>query len=249
MIVPQLVAHRGYPRHYPENTLIGIEAAIAAGARFVEVDVQITRDRIPVLYHDHDLRRVCGVDGRVHEYRYDELWAFRATEAKKFGERFHEVHIPRLAELGHLLRRHPDITAFIELKRQSLDQFGTRTMLDLVRRTLKPALTQCVLISYSLEALLAAHWESWPRLGAVIDKWDERNQEIIAAIRPQYLFCDVDGLPRAGRLHMEGTKLAVFEVTDARAALALAERGVELIETFAIGEMIQELQRLTTPSR
>jgi len=83
----------------------------------------------------------------------------------------------------------------------------------------------------------------------VVDKWDERNQEIVGAIRPQYLFCDVDGLPRTGRLHMDGTKLAVFEVTDARAALALAERGVELVETFAIGEMIQELQRLTTPAR
>ena len=249
MIVPQLVAHRGYPRHYPENTLIGIDAAIAAGARFVEVDVQITRDRVPVLFHDRDLRRVCGVDGRVHEFRYDELWAFRAAEPKKFGERFHEVHIPRLAELGHLLRRHPGVTAFIELKRQSLDQFGTRTMLDLVRRALKPAAEQCVLISYSLEALLSAHREGWPRLGVVIDKWDERNQEIIGAIRPQYLFCDVDGLPREGRLHMEGTKLAVFEVTDARAAMSLAERGVDLIETFAIGEMIQELQRLAPPAR
>ena len=249
MIVPQLVAHRGWPRHYPENTLIGIDAAIAAGARFVETDVQITRDRIPVLFHDHDLRRVCGVDGRVHEYRYDELWAFRAAEPKKFGDRFREVHIPRLAELGHLLRRHRGVTAFIELKRQSLDQFGTKTMLDLVRRALKPAAAQCVLISYSLEALLSAHREGWSRLGVVIDKWDERNQEIIGAIRPQYLFCDADGLPRAGRLHVDGTKLAVFEVADARAALALAERGVDLIETFEIGEMIQELQRLATPSR
>jgi len=249
MTVPQLVAHRGYPRHYPENTLIGIDAAIAAGARFVKVDVQIARDRIPVLYHDRDLRRVCGVDGRIHEYRYDELWAFRAAERKRFGDRFNEVHIPRLAELGHLLRRAHAVTAFIELKRQSLDQFGTQTMLELVRRALKPALTQCVLISYSLEALLAAHREGWPRLGAVIDKWDERNQEIIAAIRPQYIFCDVEGLPREGRLQIEETKLAVFEVTDARAALALADRGVELIETFEIGEMIQELQRLATSSR
>ena len=30
MIIPRLVAHRGYPRHYPENTLIGLEAALHA---------------------------------------------------------------------------------------------------------------------------------------------------------------------------------------------------------------------------
>ena len=122
-------------------------------------------------------------------------------------------------------------------------------MLDLARRALKPALNQCILISYSLEALLAARREGWSRLGAVIDKWDERNQELIAAIRPQYLFCDVDGLPREGRLHMEGMRLAVFEVADAHAAMSLADRGVELIETFAIGEMLQEMQRLATPAR
>ena len=86
MIIPQLVGHRGYPRHYPENTLIGIEAAVAAGARFVEVDVQISSDRVPVLFHDRGLKRLCGVDGRIQDYRYDELWAFRASEPGKFGE-------------------------------------------------------------------------------------------------------------------------------------------------------------------
>jgi glycerophosphoryl diester phosphodiesterase len=248
MTVPQLVAHRGWPKRYPENTLIGIEAAMASGARFVETDVQIARDRIPVLFHDRDLRRVCGVDGAVHEYRYDELWAMHAAEPKRFGDRFREVHIPRLAELGHLLRRHPEVSAFIELKRQALDHFGTRTVLDLVRRALKPALARCVLISYSLEALEAARRDGWPLLGAVIDKWEERNQEIISAIRPQYLFCDVEGLPREGRLHVPGMSLGVFEVADARTALRLAARGVQLIETFEIGEMREALARLV-PSR
>ena len=49
MRIPELVAHRGYPQHYPENTLIGIEAAITAGARFIDVDVQLSADRVPVL--------------------------------------------------------------------------------------------------------------------------------------------------------------------------------------------------------
>ena len=243
MIIPQLVAHRGYPRHYPENTLIGIEAAVAAGARFIEVDVQISRDRVPVLFHDRDLRRLCGVDGRIHEYRYAELWGFHCAERKKFGDRFHDVHISRLAELGHFLRRQPGVTAFIELKRSSLEQFGAETLLQLVRRSLKPALAQCVLISYSLEALQTARRAGWSRLGAVVDRWDEREQEVIAAIRPQYLFCDVEGLPPSGRLHVDDAKLVVFEVAEPARALELAARGVDFIETFAIGEMLRELAR------
>jgi len=84
MVIPQLVAHRGYPRHYPENTLIGLEAAIAAGARFVEVDVQLSRDRVPVLFHDRDLKRLCGVRGKVHDLRYEELWGLRVAERERF---------------------------------------------------------------------------------------------------------------------------------------------------------------------
>ncbi|MBI3546465.1 MAG: glycerophosphodiester phosphodiesterase [Gammaproteobacteria bacterium] len=245
MAIPQLVGHRGYPRHYPENTLIGIEAALAAGARFVEVDVQISRDRVPVLFHDRDLQRMCGVPGKIHDLHYDELWHLRAAQAEKFGERFNEVHIPRLAELGHLLRRKAGVTAFIELKRSSLECFGAEAMLDLVRRALKPAVTQCVLISYSLEALLTARRAGWAEIGVVIDRWDEREQDMVTAIRPQYIFCDVEGLPAQGRLHMSGVKLAVFEIVDTQVALTLAARGVDLIETFAIGEMLEQFSHLS----
>ncbi len=248
MIIPQLVAHRGYPQHFPENTLIGIQAAIAAGARFVEVDVQISRDRVPVLFHDKDLRRICGVEGHIYDYRYDELWAFRSAEHGKFADRFNDVHITRLAELGHLLRMNPDVTAFIELKRSSLDRFGVETMLDLARRSLKPVLAQCVLISYSLPALMAARRKGWTRIGAVVDRWGERKQELITAILPEYLFCDVEGLPRDDQVRADDMKLVVFEVAEPRLALELAARGVDFVETFAIGEMIREIARLTAAS-
>jgi glycerophosphoryl diester phosphodiesterase len=243
MLIPQLVAHRGYSRHYPENTLIGLEAAIAAGARFVEVDVQVSRDRVPVLFHDRDLKRLCGVPGKVHELHYEELWRLRVAERSRFGNRFKDVHITRLAELGHLLLRRPVVTAFVELKRSSIERFGIEALLTLVRRSLKPALAQCILISYSLEALVAARKHGWPRLGAVIDRWDEHRQELIAEIRPAFLFCDVDGLPREGRLQADNMKLVVFEVADPTLALALAARGADFIETFAVGEMLQEFSR------
>lgn len=247
MLIPQLVAHRGYPRHYPENTLIGLEAAIVAGARFVEVDVQVSRDRVPVLVHDRDLKRLCGVHDKVHELHYEQLWRLRAAERDRFGDRFKDVHITRLAEVGHLLVRRPEVTAFVELKRSSLERFGAETLLTLVRRSLKPALGQCVLISYSLEALVTARDQGWPRIGAVIDHWQERQQELIAHIQPQFLFCDVEGLPREGRLQADAMKLVVFEVADPQVALALAARGVDFIETFAVGEMLQEFSRLAPP--
>ena len=67
----RLVAHRGYPRRYPENTLLSLLAALEAGAEFVEFDVQMTADGVPVLLHDADLRRTGGADLEVTESRFD----------------------------------------------------------------------------------------------------------------------------------------------------------------------------------
>lgn len=245
MTIPQLVAHRGYPEHYPENTLAGFDAAIRAGARFIETDIQLSRDQVPMLFHDRDLKRLCDVTGAVHDYTYAELQKFRASEPSRFGDQFLDTPIATLAELSQLLKKHSEVTAFIELKRSSLKRFGVDTVLTVVKQKLNPILEQSVLISYELDALLAARKQGWAQIGVVIDHWDEHTQKIISEIRPQYLFCDVDGLPRTGELHYPGARLAVFELTDPAQALTLAARGVDLVETFAVGEMLAHLQRLT----
>ena len=53
----QLVAHRGWQRRYPENTLLAVDKAIGAGARHVEIDVQFSGDGRAVVFHDPDLFR------------------------------------------------------------------------------------------------------------------------------------------------------------------------------------------------
>ena len=245
MRIPQLVAHRGYPRHYPENSLIGVETAIHAGARFVEIDVQLTRDQVPVLLHDRTLERICDVEGAVHDYEFARLRTFRAGEYSRFGYRYTEIHLASLGEFAELLMANPAVIAFVELKRATIERFGEREVFTRVKQDLQRVVPQCVLISYSLEVLATARNHGWPALGAVIDRWNDRRQELIQETKPNYLFCDVSGLPRWGKLHVEDTKLAVFEITDGQIALDLAARGIDFVETFAIGEMKRELELLT----
>ncbi|MEV7027789.1 glycerophosphodiester phosphodiesterase [Kitasatospora sp. NPDC093558] len=70
------VAHRGDPYRYRENTLPSVESALARGADAVEVDVQLTRDKVPVLLHDRTLERLWDDPrdiGRVTLDQLDEL--------------------------------------------------------------------------------------------------------------------------------------------------------------------------------
>ena len=244
MRIPELVAHRGYPQHYPENTLIGIEAAIHAGARYIEVDVQLSADRVPILFHDRTLDRLCRAPGMIHEFTREKLKNFHALEFERFGYKFAQNPITTLAELGALLVRHPQVTAFIEIKRIAIEQFDVSTVLNSIVHALAPVTAQCVLISYNMPVLQAARQQAYPRVGAILEKWREQRSAEVEAMRPDFLFCDAADLPRFGNVGQDGAQVVVYEITDPQLALRLAARGIGFIETFAIGEMLAAFEPL-----
>jgi glycerophosphoryl diester phosphodiesterase len=239
--MPELIAHRGYPLHYPENTLPGIAVALESGARFVEVDVQMTADRVPVLFHDPDLRRLCGVPGAVADHRLAALRALSPRDPSRFGERFAGVAIPTLGEIAAFLRHWPLATLFVEVKSEALGRFGVAAVHDSVAEALAPIRQQSVPISFDLDFLLAAGSAGWTALGAVVERWEALDDPRLAPIAPAYLFTDLAHLPPTGDLagpaRRLGARLAVYEVADPEVTLALAARGVDLIETFAIAEL------------
>ena len=63
-------------------------------------------------------------------------------------------------------------------------------------------------------------------------------------IRPDYVICGVERLPRWGRLSANGAKLMVYDVRNAKRAMELSHRGAEFVETFAIAEMLAQLDML-----
>ena len=72
-------AHRGLYENgsdAPENSMAAFKKAVDAGFG-IELDVQLTRDRIPVIFHDFDLVRACGVPGMVCDFSFEELSQFR----------------------------------------------------------------------------------------------------------------------------------------------------------------------------
>src|SRR5215469_3189755 len=71
--LPKVVGHRGAAAYAPENTLASFREARRRGATWVETDVKLTADRVPILMHDESLRRTTGVDRLVAETPRAEL--------------------------------------------------------------------------------------------------------------------------------------------------------------------------------
>ena len=99
---PWMGGHRGDAERAPENTLPAFEAAIAAGARLIECDVQLTADARLAVIHDHRVDRTTDGTGPVDAMTLAEL---RALDAGSwFGPRFRGTRVPELAEVLALAR-------------------------------------------------------------------------------------------------------------------------------------------------
>ena len=86
-------AHRGLhsrDRSVPENSLAAFRLAARAGYG-IELDVQLSKDGQVVVFHDADLRRVCGVDKRVDELTLAELRKLRLCGTEESIPLFSEV--------------------------------------------------------------------------------------------------------------------------------------------------------------
>ena len=236
------VAHRGWRQHFPENTLIAFREAIAAGAVNIEMDLQLSRDGVVFVFHDANLTRMCRQPGQIWDYTAAQLDQFRASEPLRLGDQFADTPLCRLSEIRELLLEHPGVNAFVELKVESLTQFGAERLLSAVLEELTPVANQCVLISFELDALLTAQTMGWQRLGAVFDHWPDWQSAALATIRPEVIFCDRHCVPLEENLHELPWPILIYEVGSRIEAEQWFARGAVAVETFLIGEMLQEFK-------
>lgn len=106
-------AHRGLHDNKgdaPENSMAAFRKAVDAGYG-MELDVHVTKDGIPVIFHDSKLERMCGADGEIQDYTYEELQQFTLADSKE--------RIPKLEEL--LFMVHGQVPLIVEIKSDNAD--------------------------------------------------------------------------------------------------------------------------------
>lgn len=100
-------AHRGLHDNHsqaPENSMAAFQKAVEAGYG-IELDVQVTKDQIPVVFHDFTLKRICGAEGKVCDYTYEELQQYHLCDSRETIPLFEEVlklvdgKVPLIVEL------------------------------------------------------------------------------------------------------------------------------------------------------
>ncbi len=151
MSIPLIVAHRGASSHAPENTLAAFRAAIAVGADGVEFDVQLTKDGVPVVFHDHDLKRIASTREKVRDMTASQMgsvdvgkWFENRTGDPAFVGECVPPLTSVLASLGNFRGR-----IYVELK---ADEGDVRSLVEAVCDAIKdsPLLPQMIVKSFRL---------------------------------------------------------------------------------------------------
>ena len=108
-----LIAHRGFSAIAPENTLSAFRSAIGGGADGIECDVQLSCDRVPIIFHDPGLERTTNGRGEIKKQTLKQLKALDAGEW--FGSEFAGEKIPTFQEVLDLIKE-TDIGLYAEVK-------------------------------------------------------------------------------------------------------------------------------------
>jgi glycerophosphoryl diester phosphodiesterase len=241
--LPDLIALRGNVAEYPENTLPALRSALELGTRHIELDVQLTADRQPVLLNDSSLKRTAGIDRSAIEMTWHELAEVSVNEEQRFQQRYTDVGIPTLPQAASLLATYPTATAFVELKRASLRAFGQEIVVRKVCEGLKSVARQCVIVSFDLAAVHQVRQVSSLRIGWMLSEYTNLSAMKCEALAPDYVLCDHQLLTEnTAKLWRGPWRWALYDVSSMKLALDLAARGARLVGTTAIRSMLREFR-------
>ncbi len=113
----KIIAHRGASKEAPENTIPAFKRAIEIGVDGIELDVLLTKDRVPIVTHNNDLHILTSHKGNIHKINFSDLKTL--DFGSHFDDEFAGTTIPTLTEVIELCQVHP-VKLYIELKEQPI---------------------------------------------------------------------------------------------------------------------------------
>ncbi|NFN16898.1 glycerophosphodiester phosphodiesterase [Clostridium botulinum] len=138
----EVSAHRGASINYPENTMKAFEMAVEQNADWIELDVQLTSDGIPVVMHDSNLYRITGVNKNIWEVTYNDIKDLDCSSW--FSPEFAGERISTLGEVLDFAKKE-HIKLNIELKPTGYEKDFEKIVIDTINQ--KNYKNSCVVTS------------------------------------------------------------------------------------------------------
>lgn len=240
------VGHRGFPVSFPENSLVGIMAAIAVGADGVEFDVQLSKDGVAVVCHDISLERTSKEKVNIGDLTFKELSALSCHEPDRFGDAHFPCPVSSLSEVCHEIAQLPELSdrklqVFIEAKGESIDKFGRAYMLKKILTDSHSIAQSRVLISFDYDILALARRETRMVIGWVLSSYDDQSKMHAEILEPDFLICNYKKMPTKNALWEGRWDWFAYDISDVALAKKWFDRGVEYIESWDVEALCSEL--------
>ena len=213
-----------------ENTLAAFRRAIESGADMVELDVQCTRDRRLVVFHDATLRRTTNGAGFLARKTYAQI--SRLDSGCWFSEKFAGEKIPSLREALEWLAS-CDMQANIEIKPYTgFTAPTTIATLTEINRYWPQDKPLPLVSSFNVDALrLCQSLAPEMPLGLLLSKWQENWEALAEELRcySVHLSLNAATQSRVNEIKQKGYAVCVFTVNSKRKALKLLGWGVDAV--------------------
>ncbi|MBF0381117.1 MAG: hypothetical protein HQL69_08865 [Magnetococcales bacterium] len=229
-----LVAHRGIPAQFPGNSLQGLDAALKLGIKYLEFDIQISSDGVPVLFHDANLKRETGVNTRVEDLTWNQLQKIKFKRHNGAKSHF----LTSLKSAVELLSHYPSSTVFIEVKRAAILKYGIVDVEEAIYKILKPIANKTVPISIHKGFLLHVRQKWKTPIGWICETFKEQNQKQAKILQPDYLFANMDNLSITQLQPPVEWQWAIYETSDPKVAKKWLKSGATLIESNDVATML-----------
>ena len=231
------IAHRGASAYAPENTISALKKAISLKAKYLEIDVHMTKDGEVVAIHDSTIDRTSNAKGKINNYNLEDLK--KLDFGSWFSKDFKSERLPTLKETLELITN--DQVLIIEVKYgKNKYKDIEKKIVNLVESTDKQ--NQVILKSFDQEVLkefkkLAPNMERlyctfWGNNTFTIDNFF-RFRGIFSPNNFKYLqvhkfFLSEDLIKQA---HKRGIKVVVWDVHDIETMKKFKKMNVDFIET------------------
>jgi glycerophosphoryl diester phosphodiesterase len=239
--LPRLIGHRGAAAAAPENTIASIRRARQLGVAWVEFDVKLTREGVPILMHDDRLERTTSGRGCVADHT---LAAIRELDAGVwFAPAFGGESVPTLEEA---LAACSELGLGINLEIKPCpgrDEETAHAVLDVLQAD--GTADRPLLISSFAHACLAVARERAPDLprGYLCPRLPRDWAAELEHYGCMTLHTDHRRIRGAqlAELRAAGVPVLLYTVNDPRRVRKLLELGVTAVFTDRVGEALDEL--------